>query len=184
MLSMGGIVPGDRPWPNERRRPRGRRTHARPLGIVLAMTARELFDAAARRESVTTFGNPLAAHAPAIDRLNVHPVPDGDTGTNLARTTAAVVEETAAAAADLAPTCAAVDGTPLPEPDLSAGAVAALLAELVTPGRELVTVVSGEGSSAASTHALQAWLAEHRPAVEVEVHHGGQPLYPYLFGVE
>ena len=24
----------------------------------------------------------------------------------------------------------------------------------------------------------------HRPGVEVEVHDGGQPLYPYLFGVE
>ena len=29
-----------------------------------------------------------------------------------------------------------------------------------------------------------AWLADHRPGVEVEVHDGGQPLYPYLFGVE
>ena len=28
------------------------------------------------------------------------------------------------------------------------------------------------------------WLDEHHPDVEAEVHHGGQPLYPYLFGVE
>lgn len=64
------------------------------------------------------------------------------------------------------------------------GAVAALLDELVTADRELVTVVTGEGSSAASTDALTAWLGEHRPGIEVELHHGGQPLYPYLFGVE
>jgi len=28
------------------------------------------------------------------------------------------------------------------------------------------------------------WLSEHHPDVTAEVHHGGQPLYPYLFGVE
>jgi dihydroxyacetone kinase-like predicted kinase len=28
------------------------------------------------------------------------------------------------------------------------------------------------------------WLADHRPRVTVEIHRGGQPLYPYLFGVE
>ena len=33
-------------------------------------------------------------------------------------------------------------------------------------------------------NALQAWLTEHHDDVEVEVHTGGQPLYPYLFGVE
>ena len=31
---------------------------------------------------------------------------------------------------------------------------------------------------------FRAWLDEHRPDVTVEVHRGGQPLYPYLFGVE
>ena len=36
----------------------------------------------------------------------------------------------------------------------------------------------------ATTAAIEAWLADHRPGVEVEVHDGGQPLYPYLFGVE
>jgi len=34
------------------------------------------------------------------------------------------------------------------------------------------------------TDAVRAWLAEERPDVQVEVHRGGQPLYPYLFGVE
>jgi len=28
------------------------------------------------------------------------------------------------------------------------------------------------------------WLAEHRSRVAAEVHHGGQPLYPYLFSIE
>ena len=38
--------------------------------------------------------------------------------------------------------------------------------------------------TAADTAAVEAWLADERPGVEVEVHDGGQPLYPYLFGVE
>jgi hypothetical protein len=31
---------------------------------------------------------------------------------------------------------------------------------------------------------VTAWLREHHPGLEVEVHTGGQPLYPFLFGVE
>ena len=64
------------------------------------------------------------------------------------------------------------------------GAAYALLDYLITPGREIVTVISGSEASAGHTDALLAWLLEHRPDVQVEVHRGGQPLYPYLFGVE
>ena len=59
-----------------------------------------------------------------------------------------------------------------------------LLAELVLPSHEIVTIIEGEGSSVAVTRHLTEWLAEHRPAASAEVHHGGQPLYPYLFGIE
>ena len=31
---------------------------------------------------------------------------------------------------------------------------------------------------------LRARLEAAHPEVEVEVHHGGQPLYPFLLGVE
>jgi len=51
-------------------------------------------------------------------------------------------------------------------------------------GHEVVTVIEGDGSSPADTKAITGWLAEHRPGVEAEVHHGGQPLYPYLFSIE
>jgi len=61
---------------------------------------------------------------------------------------------------------------------------AALLDRLVDDGRELVTIITGDGASAATTERISAWLAEHRPGVAIEVHDGGQPLYPYLFGVE
>ena len=64
------------------------------------------------------------------------------------------------------------------------GAACALLDHLITPGREIVTVITGRDASTAHTDALLAWIVENRPDVQVEVHRGGQPLYPYLFGVE
>ena len=65
-----------------------------------------------------------------------------------------------------------------------ADAIAGLLDHLVADGCELVTVLGGADATAEMTATIEAWLAEHRPGVEVEVHDGGQPLYPYLFGVE
>jgi DAK2 domain fusion protein YloV len=64
------------------------------------------------------------------------------------------------------------------------GAVTALLGKLLASDRELVTVLAGADADDATTASLEAWFAEQHPAVEVEVHDGGQPLYPYLFGVE
>ena len=64
------------------------------------------------------------------------------------------------------------------------GATVALLELLVEPGREIVTVIEGRDATGGHTDVIHAWLEEHRPGVQVEVHRGGQPLYPYLFGVE
>ena len=64
------------------------------------------------------------------------------------------------------------------------GAATSLLDLLVTDDREIVTLIEGSQATAATTDALRAWLADERPDVQVEVHRGGQPLYPYLFGVE
>jgi DAK2 domain fusion protein YloV len=59
-----------------------------------------------------------------------------------------------------------------------------LLAKLVNDGHEIVTIIEGEGATKADTRRLTDWLQEHRPRVTAEVHHGGQPLYPYLFSIE
>lgn len=64
------------------------------------------------------------------------------------------------------------------------GATVALLDHLVQPGAEIVTVVEGADATPGHTDVIHAWLDEHRPGVQVEVHRGAQPLYPYLFGVE
>ncbi len=59
-----------------------------------------------------------------------------------------------------------------------------LLDRLVSPSHEIVTIIEGEGSSVATTRLITEWIADNRPDVSAEVHHGGQPLYPYLFGIE
>jgi DAK2 domain fusion protein YloV len=59
-----------------------------------------------------------------------------------------------------------------------------LLDHLISPDREILTVLAGTDATAEMTAELSAWMAEHHPDITVEVHHGGQPLYPYLFGVE
>ena len=64
------------------------------------------------------------------------------------------------------------------------GATVALLEHLVEPQCEIVTIVEGLDATAGHTDVVHAWLDEHHPQVQVEVHRGGQPLYPYLFGVE
>ena len=49
---------------------------------------------------------------------------------------------------------------------------------------EIVTIIEGAQSTPSATAALRAWLADEHAGLQVEVHRGGQPLYPYLFGVE
>ena len=65
-----------------------------------------------------------------------------------------------------------------------AAAACSLLELLVTDDHDLVTIIEGEGSGAADTRRITEWLRDARPMVETEVHHGGQPLYPYLFSIE
>ena len=66
----------------------------------------------------------------------------------------------------------------------AAEAAIGLLDGLITEDHEIVTIIEGEGATAAETRHITEWLAEARPQVSAEIHHGGQPLYPYFFGVE
>ena len=60
------------------------------------------------RAVVGAFREALGDHREAINRLNVYPVPDGDTGTNMALTMDSVVNDLGAADADMAATCTAI----------------------------------------------------------------------------
>jgi uncharacterized protein len=59
-----------------------------------------------------------------------------------------------------------------------------LLSRLLNGSHELVTLIEGEGAKARDTRNIEAWLSEEYPDVALEVHQGGQPLYPYLLGIE
>jgi hypothetical protein len=63
-------------------------------------------------------------------------------------------------------------------------AACGLLGKLLSDDHELVTLIEGEGATAADTRRVTEWLAEQRADIAVEVHHGGQPLYPYLISIE
>jgi len=62
--------------------------------------------------------------------------------------------------------------------------VEGLLAKLLDDTHEIVTLIEGDGATQADTRRITGWLEERFPQVEAEVHHGGQPLYPYLFSIE
>ena len=66
-------------------------------------------------------------------------------------------------------------------PTTTAAAVG-VLASLVNGAAEVVTVITGAEAEAAVTEEITGHLAMHDVAVTVVS--GGQPLYPYLFGVE
>ncbi len=68
--------------------------------------------------------------------------------------------------------------------DTVIAAATGLLEQLVTQDHELVTVITGTDATEESDAAVADWLAVNRPDVEVEIHIGGQPLYPYYFGIE
>ncbi len=68
--------------------------------------------------------------------------------------------------------------------DTAFDATTGLLAALVADDHEIVTIIVGEDADEATTAAVVAWLGAEHPDVEVEVHDGGQPLYPYYLGVE
>ncbi len=65
-----------------------------------------------------------------------------------------------------------------------AEAACGLLDKLMTGRQEIVTIIEGAGATAADTRRITEWLAANRPEATVELHQGGQPVYPYLLATE
>ncbi|ANB60318.1 DAK2 domain-containing protein [Anoxybacteroides amylolyticum] len=59
-----------------------------------------------------------------------------------------------------------------------------LLAALIDEDAELATILYGEDATEEEVAAIVHYLEETYPDVEVEVHNGEQPLYPFIFSVE
>jgi hypothetical protein len=66
----------------------------------------------------------------------------------------------------------------------AADAVIALVDALVDDDSELVTLITGTEARAGDTARIEEHLERAHPKVEIEIHEGDQPLYPYLVGVE
>jgi DAK2 domain fusion protein YloV len=59
-----------------------------------------------------------------------------------------------------------------------------LLREMIEEGSEIVTILSGVDAKDDDMEELEAYIREMYPEIEIELHPGGQPLYPYIFSVE
>jgi hypothetical protein len=68
-------------------------------------------------------------------------------------------------------------------PDLVA-ATCALLERLLEPEHEIVTVIAGAGVGVGQMRQVTEWLKASHPALSIEEHRGGQPLYPILLSIE
>lgn len=55
---------------------------------------------------------------------------------------------------------------------------------MITEETEIVTIIAGEGGSVAEGQELAVALEEKYPDLELEIHQGDQPVYPYLFSAE
>jgi uncharacterized protein len=76
------------------------------------------------------------------------------------------------------------NGIEVVAPDLAEAAKGLLDHLIDADHHEIVTIIAGEGSTAADTRKITEWIDETHEGVMNEVHQGGQPLYPYLFSIE
>ena len=60
----------------------------------------------------------------------------------------------------------------------------AILSRLLVTDAELVTVISGDGVDSDVLQRIKKWLDEKHPNAEFVSHHGGQPSWSLLMGVE
>src|SRR3954452_16139854 len=122
----------------------------------------ERFSPDALRSTVITFRDTMKLHADGINRLNVYPVPDGDTGTNMARTLDAVVAELDLADMELEATCNAISHGSLMGARGNSGVILSqILRGLVGTlkgATDLTAAKVAEGLKAASLAAYQSVL--------------------------
>jgi dihydroxyacetone kinase-like predicted kinase len=65
-----------------------------------------------------------------------------------------------------------------------AEAASGVLEAIIGEASEVITIVTGVEAVEAVTQSITSRLGEDHADVAVDVVYGGQPLYPYLFGVE
>src|SRR5215470_5386094 len=101
------------------------------VGVLHALAPADL------RRVVATYRDVLRTHQDELNRLNVYPVPDGDTGTNMALTLESVVSE-------------------LPDADTDAGAAMAEVCEAIKHG----SLMGARGNSGVILSQILRGMAE------------------------
>lgn len=62
--------------------------------------------------------------------------------------------------------------------------VKSLLNEMITEDDEILTILQGEDATDEEVEELVKYIEDTYDDVEIEVHHGNQPIYSYIFSVE
>lgn len=128
------------------------------------MPTLERLDVHSLRAVVTTFRDTVHAHAGGLNRLNVYPVPDGDTGTNMARTLEAVVAEMEAADESLDATCDAISHGSLMGARGNSGVILSqIMRGIASTMREQAETSGTRFADALSSAATGAYRAVLRP---------------------
>jgi len=111
------------------------------------------------RAVIVGYRDALAAHREALNRLNVYPVPDGDTGTNMALTLESVVTELPPASSDaeMAALCKAVAHGSLMGARGNSGVILSQVMRGLTDG--LAQVEAADGATLADALAVSAKAA-------------------------
>ena len=68
-------------------------------------------------------------------------------------------------------------------PDVS-DVVMDMLSKLTDEDSELISIYNGEGFSDEDAEALRERISETYPDIDIEVNHGGQPVYYVILSVE
>ncbi|MDA9460492.1 Dihydroxyacetone kinase family protein [Enterococcus mundtii 3F] len=68
-------------------------------------------------------------------------------------------------------------------PDILATSLATL-EQMINEDTEIVTILTGEDGSAEQAQSFADQLMDKHPELEIEIHQGDQPVYPYLFSAE
>jgi len=113
------------------------------------------------RDTIMSYRDSVRAHAATLNRLNVYPVPDGDTGSNMASTLDAVVAELAATPSELSPTCQAIAHGSLMGARGNSGIILSQILRGVTSAFE----TAGDGDPRTTASALAAGAAAAYAAV-------------------
>src|SRR3979411_2389694 len=128
------------------------------------MAVLERLGAAELRSVIRGYRDALRAHQEAINRLNVYPVPDGDTGTTMALTLESVCQELDGADTGMAGTCKAISHGSLMGARGNSGVILSQVLRGMTDALKDSDEVDGAAMAEAPRHASEAaYSAVMRP---------------------